>query len=741
MGKVLGAIAVVAGIIALTIALPGVGTAIGISAATAATVSSVAAAVSVVASAAAYALQEKPKAQGTVSQVMIGQNMPIPYAMGRTYLGGNMIYDKSTNGPDNYDRVQIMVYSSCGPIDSFESFLFDYNVQGFSGADFMTSRVATGFYGADGGYAWLNCRKGECPDTALTAHPGRAAFEEWTTNHKLSGYAAAALTMEFDEDGKRWASGIPQHGMIAKWVKVYDPRLDSTYPGGSGTQRWDDETTWAWSANPGLHGLAYARGRYRGSVTPKVKIVGAGIPKEAIDIAAFVELANLCDANGWVIGGAVYEGLDFSKWQNLKRILIAGGAEPVWVGGLLTLRINQPVTSLTTITVDDLADQEVQIRTMKPWRDKYNTIIPRYRSEANRWEYVQSAAVTSSTYTTEDGEVKSTEIQYDLVQNKDQASELAAYDLVNGREFGPIQLACKPRMIEYRPGEGVTVNLPEAGLVNQLCVIIGRRVDPLAGVVYLTLNSETTAKHAFALGQTGTAPPSPTLWTSQDVDDNVSGSNKLPSPATVPVQVEWDDKLVLSCSPIAHATSYRWRFYLSDGTTLKRTIITTFPQVEYTRNLAHLDGISRSYKVDVAGVNANGTGTVSAKTSTLTKAAPATVTGVAFADGTSTSTVTFTTNGALGYRIAWSTSSGFNPQTQGSSITALTSPAYTSQLPAASYFGKVAAFDAWTSQPDQLNFSTQDAFTITPGTGGSPSGGDGGGGFEGGGGGGGGHLP
>lgn len=156
---------------------------------------------------------------------------------------------------------------------------------------------------------------------------------------------------------------------------------------------------------------------------------------------------------------------------------------------------------------------------MKSWRDRINTVVPRYRSEAHKWEYVQAEAVTSSTYVTEDGEEKTKEIQYDLVQDVDQAAVLAAYELVNSREFGPIQLSVKPKFMFYRPGEAVTLDIPEAGLVSELALITDRIVDPANGSVQLTLISETTAKHSFALGQTGVAPPSPTIVPPEDMDD------------------------------------------------------------------------------------------------------------------------------------------------------------------------------------------------------------------------------
>jgi hypothetical protein len=100
--------------------------------------------------------------------------------------------------------------------------------------------------------------------------------------------------------------------------------------------------------------------------------------------------------------------------------------------------------------------------------------------------------------------------------------------------------------------------------------------------------------------------------------------------------------------------------------------------------------------------------------------------------------VTFTApadpTGVAGYLVAYSTVTGFDPMAQGSSFNAGASPAYTGNLAAGTYYGKVASYDVWTAQPNLLNFSAQDAFAISTGSGGA-SGGDGGGGYFGGGGG------
>jgi hypothetical protein len=526
VSKPLKAVAIVAGVVALTIGTAGAFAPAGatILGASLGSVAAVASAVSAVASTVSQSMVKPPGASGTISQVMIGANMPIPYAMGRTYIGGNLIYDKSSNGPDNYDRHQVFVYTAAGPIDSMEDLQADYTTIEFTDSATAIEGAAIGFYS---GYLWAMSRMGFRPDIALTAPSGRDPMTEWSSAYKLSGYAATGLTMEFDEDGERWASGIPQWGMIGKWVKVYDPRLDSTYPGGAGSHLWDQESSFAWSENPALHALTYARGRYMpgagaAQFTDDVRVVGCGIAQASIDFPAFVELANVCDANGWTIGGAVYEGPGISKWDNLKRILAAGGAEPIWVGGTLTLKLSAPKVSLDTITADDLADGEIEYRAMPAWKDRFNSIVPRYRSEDHKWEYVQAEAVTNATYATEDGETKTDEIQFDLVQDVDQATELAAYALVNRREAGPIRLNVKPRLIGYRPGEALTIDIPEAGLVEQLAVIVGRSVDPATGSVQLTLETETATKHAYALGVTGVAPPSATVVAPEDIDTTVS---------------------------------------------------------------------------------------------------------------------------------------------------------------------------------------------------------------------------
>jgi hypothetical protein len=86
--------------------------------------------------------------------------------------------------------------------------------------------------------------------------------------------------------------------IIGKGMPLYDPRRDSTVPGGSGTMRANDQTTWAYAPggteigqNVALQALAYLLGwRIGGKLA-----VGSGIPPARLDLAGWITAANLCD--------------------------------------------------------------------------------------------------------------------------------------------------------------------------------------------------------------------------------------------------------------------------------------------------------------------------------------------------------------------------------------------------------------------------------------------------------------
>lgn len=198
-----------------------------------------------------------------------------------------------------------------------------------------------------------------------------------------------------------------------------------------------------------------------------------------------------------------------------------------------------------------------------------------------------------------------------------------------------------------------------------------------------------------------------------------------PDAATLPTLLSWTDSFNLTTPVIPRARIYRWRLYDTAGTpNLVASIDTTTNSLSYSAAQAALDGVQRAYNVKVSGVNTAGEGTAAITTTPFTKPAPAAVTTPAIAGGATTAVATCDAlAGAKGYAAFYFDTSGFDPTTEGGVVTSGTPSINIYGLAADTYYGHIAAFDEWTSNPALLNLSSEISFTITTGGGSTPSGG------------------
>lgn len=486
MAKILRGIAIIAGAVALVatgLGVAGVGAVLG---ASTTTIASIAGVVASVASLGAQLLTKPPPARGSVSQVVIAVDPPRPYVMGEGYCGGVRRYQRAYGGtiddvPNPY-RWIVDVYCGHGPVQSISP-RFDY------------AAVAS-YYST---YLYTTTQLGAVPESGVLT-PNWSGAPNWSTSTaKLSGCAAIGWNFKFDKDGKRFASGIPVMGAYGQWVKVYDPRLDSTFPGGSGAHRLGTESTYTWSDNPALHYAMYAYGRYQNGKL----VMGVGLPAASIDWTKIAAYANVCDANGWSIFGRVFEPGD--RAGNLRDMAEAGGGAPAFSGGLLSVHYNAPQTPLATITAADLGPGEVSVPGMRPYSERMNTAVPKFTDPASNWEQVSAAPVAFSDLVTADGEERRQEWPFNLVKDVDQAAQLAAYKILDSRERAPIELTLLPQWRYIRPGECYTLDLPDHGLETDV-IVLRKELDPKTLVVKLTVQTETGGKHTRALAVTGTGP-------------------------------------------------------------------------------------------------------------------------------------------------------------------------------------------------------------------------------------------
>ena len=443
--------------------------------------------------------------EGSATTFATNPQSGLPYAIGRTRMSGLLVYARTYDGFKQQSKDDILAFvamlSIAGPIHSIEQFTADNEV--------VTFETGTSVGDANGRFYRYMAQRlslGATSGPALDCSFGGKFFPDWTANHKLSGIAHAQWALRFDTDGDLYGAGAPEPAWVGKWVKVYDPRKDSTYPGGSGSHRALNEATYEWSDNPGLHALTWALGRWQNGK----RVCGIGAPVSTIRVADFVECANVCDANGWKVGGV--EWTTDSKWDTLKRILQAGGAIPTQTGAMIGCLTSTPRTAVATIESRHLLDG-LSIAATKSRRDRFNSVIPRYVDEDSDWAVISGTAITVADYVTADGGLRTKEVDFPLVQvfsgdTADQPGQLAAYAVVNSREAGPFTWTTGPEWIGLKTGDVVYLNVPEEGLVNQPVLITRRSPDPSTGKVSFSAETETYSKHAYALGQS-TTPPAP----------------------------------------------------------------------------------------------------------------------------------------------------------------------------------------------------------------------------------------
>lgn len=366
---------------------------------------------------------------------------------------------------------------------------------------------------------------------------------EWTPNHRTSGYAGAFWTMKNNSKRASYEGGVPKPMWTVLGMKLYDPRKDSTQTeiGGNGPHRINDWRTWEFSENPHVHAYNWAIGHFKkledGTMDRRFLLAGVGSPANSLALRQFVAAANVADQNNWKIAGEWNTQDD--KWQVFTAMLQAGGGVPTHSGAKIGVMVNAPKTPVATITSADIIGN-MNIKVMASRRDRFNTIFPRYLSEAQDWEYATAGAVSAETYLAEDrGEERPKEITYNYVPEAKQVGQLAAYDLANTRETLKVAFPSKPHLLGVQPGDAVIVNVPENGLANQKFLVMARPIELAQGTVSFELRSETDAKHAWALGQTAQPAPSPSL----------TSPSPIPSP---PEEIEW---VVLPSLPAPGGTS------------------------------------------------------------------------------------------------------------------------------------------------------------------------------------------
>lgn len=301
MAKALKVVAVVVGVAALAIVTGGAAAGLGISMAmTAFDVSaSTLFLVSAGLSAAASMLTKGPTVPTSQTDRLTATIDPRAFrktVLGQTAMATDVRYEEWSGKDQEYCDWIVALASHA--IDGFEEIWLNDELAWTAAGGPMNAKFL--------GYFWVsNVILEGSPANAFTFGSGK-----WNGSARLTGCAYLRLRFKVTGNGKKgespFASGIPSRmTIIGRGAKLYDPRRDSTVPGGSGSMRWNDQSTWRYTATDGavigenlpLQILRVLLGwRIRNPVTGAMKLAtGSGIPAKRIDMQSFIVAANLAD--------------------------------------------------------------------------------------------------------------------------------------------------------------------------------------------------------------------------------------------------------------------------------------------------------------------------------------------------------------------------------------------------------------------------------------------------------------
>jgi hypothetical protein len=505
MGKAVGAVAS----IAIAVAAPGIGTALGFAAGSLG--SSIAGAVfSFAGNAILGGLAGKPKQPnipdpGTVVNSR-SSTEPWKIVYGRARVGGNVSYDVLTSGGGSNNRfLHRVIVLAAHEIDAIEQIYFNDIPVNFNSDGFI---LTAPYGGSDGGapkYARLFYNLGGADQEAIPEMVQEVP--EWTAEHRGRGMAYIYVRFEYNRDA--YAGGLPNITAVIRGKKVYDPRTTLT----------------AWSANSALCVRDYIA----------YENYGYAATSSEIDDTAFIAAANICDESVTLKAGGTqaryecngYIDTGVAKDGNLEGLLSSCNGVPCYVQGkwqIFAAAYNTP-----TLYVDDSWLAGAVSYDKGNARDIFNAVRGVYVDKDKNYTATDFTPVTNATYLAEDGGYElAQDVQYPFTTNQEAAQRIAKISLERVRQSITVQCLMNFKALQLQPMDSIYLTLSEFGFVNKVFRVAEMQINWPDGI-NVTLKEEAANTYDWNNGEATLIDPAP---------DTSLQSGLTVQPAGTPVPVE-----------------------------------------------------------------------------------------------------------------------------------------------------------------------------------------------------------
>jgi len=436
-----------------------------------------------------------PRAQLSRLNISMDVAAPRKFVLGKTAFPLDLRYHEATG--TNQEYIHYIIAHAAHKVQSIEEIWFEQDLA-WSASGGVTAKYA--------GYL-----------TVATRLEGAAGNEinisaNWGPGRRLTGCAYTYIRIKRTGNSKKaespLVSGLPSRvTVIGKGAPLYDPRRDSTVPGGNGPHRINDQSTWGTGYspadsydNPALQLLWFLLGwKINGKLS-----VGCGVPPSRIDLASFIEAANICDEQVALAGGGTQRryrasgaGSDADDRMEIIKTLCASMNA--------TLRDNTGRLSLKILRNDlaeyvlDLNDNDI----LGPfnWQqtgslsESYNVVRGRYvdPSPNSLYQMVDYPEVRAPS---PDGIERVLSYDLPFVQDGIRAQRIAKQVLARNQYRGRFSATFGAKALGCDIGEIVRLSVESLGFSNKLFRVVSKQIT-MEGKVPLELLEENAAIYAW----------------------------------------------------------------------------------------------------------------------------------------------------------------------------------------------------------------------------------------------------
>jgi len=331
-------------------------------------------------------------------------------------------------------------------------------------------------------------------DAFLVDKFGDKAERPWTADKIGRGLPYLATTALWDES--LW-NAFPKILGEFQGIKLYDPRQDTT-AGGSGSQRWNDPSTWAFSDNNWVIIYNIERGIYYnepGATTLGTKVWGGDATQAQMPYAAWAAAMDKCDVEIGLVGGGTEKqfragrriSLNERPADVIKEFLIGANSRICHASdGTIYPLCGVPDEADGAFTDADVLASEPLGSIPFPNLDSIiNGATATYREPSQAWEDKETAPYYRSDLEAEDDGRRQVEgLDLGTTFSGTQAQRVIKAVIEEGRRFKTHVVALPPEFAQFRPLQVLAWTSARFDYSAKLFLITARTLTPWGQVVF-----------------------------------------------------------------------------------------------------------------------------------------------------------------------------------------------------------------------------------------------------------------